>query len=155
MKLIFKNPKDFLYIDYLINPIPGLVILLMTLNDHYFKYQFAGLITGKLSDFCGMFYFPLFLCAGFTLIANLAFSEPNGQKFYINKQMMFMAIGASLLLMVLVKLSSEFNHFFVFVLNLFGFQNQIIKDPTDLISFTILPFSYWYAQQFFKPAPTL
>lgn len=45
----------------LCNPvfIAGLVILI--LNDHYFKWTYANWLTGKLSDFVGLLIFPLFL----------------------------------------------------------------------------------------------
>jgi len=39
--------------------IPGLVVLL--LNDHYLKWEFANWFTGKISDFIGLLIFPMFL----------------------------------------------------------------------------------------------
>jgi hypothetical protein len=154
MKIIFRNPKDFLFIDYLINPIPGLVILLMAANDHYLKYQFPGALTGKLSDFCGMFYFPLFICAGFILISNFYQKlNNNSRRFYINRCLVFTAIGIAASVMALIKLNNDFNHIVVLFLNNFGFQNQITKDPSDLISFVVFPFTYWYSSYFFNKPP--
>ena len=72
-KLTIHLPKDFFHIDYLFNPIPAAAILLMALNDHLFKYQWPSEFTGKLSDFLGMFYFPLFLVALYCLIKNYLF----------------------------------------------------------------------------------
>lgn len=47
--------KDLVSLPFLF----GLVILL--LNDFYLKHHFSGWITGKLSDFAGLFIFPMFL----------------------------------------------------------------------------------------------
>jgi hypothetical protein len=151
MKFIFKNKNDFFYIDYLVNPIPAFFIFLIALNDHYLKYQFKGFLTGKISDFCGMFYFPLLLCASYTLIANL-FSRLIGGKYkkiYINKTMVLFALGLSGSLMIALKINFKFNVIMVLFLNKFGFQNQIIMDTTDLVSLFMLPLSYWYASHFF------
>lgn len=38
-----------------------LSIFLLFLNDHFFKFQFSNLLTGKLSDICGIIAFPLLL----------------------------------------------------------------------------------------------
>jgi hypothetical protein len=38
-------------------------MLLLALNDHWWKAAFPGLLTGKLSDAAGMIFFPLFLQA--------------------------------------------------------------------------------------------
>jgi len=36
-------------------------LLLLLLNDHILKYTFPSILTGKLSDFAGLFIFPMFL----------------------------------------------------------------------------------------------
>ena len=41
--------------------IAGLITLLM--NDFYLKYAFSNVLTGKLSDFAGLFIFPFFFSA--------------------------------------------------------------------------------------------
>ena len=41
--------------------IAGLLLLLS--NDFWMKYQYGGILTGKISDFCGLFIFPIFLTA--------------------------------------------------------------------------------------------
>jgi hypothetical protein len=56
--------------DGLLHPIPILAILLMVANDHALKQLWPGLITGKLSDFAGLVFFPLFLQAAWETISN-------------------------------------------------------------------------------------
>lgn len=38
-----------------------LLAIVMFLNDHIFKYTYSNTLTGKLSDFIGLFIFPIFL----------------------------------------------------------------------------------------------
>lgn len=38
-----------------------IIIVLLFLNDHYWKYQYANELTGKLSDFLGLLALPVFL----------------------------------------------------------------------------------------------
>lgn len=47
----------------LLHPLPLLAIAVLCLNDHVFKAHFGSVWTGKLSDFAGLAYFPLFLQA--------------------------------------------------------------------------------------------
>ncbi len=44
---------------------PGALVAIATLvvNDHFLKHRVPGLLTGKLSDFAGLAFFPLFLQA--------------------------------------------------------------------------------------------
>lgn len=44
-------------------PIALAAIALLVINDHVLKTHFAGMMTGKLSDFAGMIFFPLLLAA--------------------------------------------------------------------------------------------
>jgi hypothetical protein len=54
----------------LLHPVPILGILLLLLNDHVLKEAFPGLVTGKLSDFAGLAFFPLLLQAGWEYVAS-------------------------------------------------------------------------------------
>ena len=40
---------------------PLVAVAVLVLNDHVLKQHFPGFVTGKLSDFAGLFFFPLFL----------------------------------------------------------------------------------------------
>lgn len=46
---------------YLLNYVFLVGILLLFLNDHFFKWEFSNWLTGKLSDFIGILIFPMFL----------------------------------------------------------------------------------------------
>jgi hypothetical protein len=45
----------------LLHPVPLLAIVVLVLNDHVLKDLFHNAVTGKLSDFAGMAFFPLVL----------------------------------------------------------------------------------------------
>lgn len=49
----------------LLHPVALAAIAMLLFNDHFLKARFPGLLTGKLSDFAGLVYFPLLL---FTLL---------------------------------------------------------------------------------------
>ena len=102
----------------------GLFILL--LNDHFLKTNFPGYLTGKLSDFAGLFIFPIFLsvlfpkhirlCYGLTAIGFIYWKLP---------------WSATLL--------SLFNQHSFLTLHK-------IPDYDDLLALSILPLSYLYAK---------
>lgn len=48
----------------LAHPVALVAIAALVLNDHVWKQAFPGVVTGKLSDFAGLAFFPLFLQAG-------------------------------------------------------------------------------------------
>ena len=47
--------------DGLLNPVALAAVLLLVVNDHFLKAQWPGTVTGKLSDFAGLAFFPLVL----------------------------------------------------------------------------------------------
>ncbi|WP_163266358.1 hypothetical protein [Dysgonomonas sp. 216] len=60
------NLQSFKYLDTktigkLQNPLFICSVLLLLLNDFYFKYAYANWLTGKISDFAGLFAFPYFI----------------------------------------------------------------------------------------------
>lgn len=59
----------------LLHPVALAAIAVLVLNDHVLKAAFPGVITGKLSDFAGLLFFPLFLVAGVE-IAQAAAGRP-------------------------------------------------------------------------------
>jgi hypothetical protein len=47
----------------LVHPFALTAIAVLVINDHLLKYEFPGWVTGKLSDFAGLIFFPLLLWA--------------------------------------------------------------------------------------------
>ena len=118
----------------------GLLIglFLLLLNDFYFKEMFGNWFTGKLSDFAGLFIFPLFL------------SLFNSKRSWMN-----FVFTAVFFVFWKSDLSTES---LVFINKLLHTEFSRVVDYTDLIALFILPFSYWYSGkaktlnfQFLKP----
>ncbi len=53
--------------DALLHPVTLLAIGILLLNDHVLKETWPGLVTGKLSDFAGLVFFPLLLTGAWEL----------------------------------------------------------------------------------------
>ena len=51
--------------DLLLHPIAVLAILVVVVNDRVLKLNYPSVISGKLSDFAGLIYFPLFVVSLF------------------------------------------------------------------------------------------
>lgn len=102
-------------------------LLLLLVNDFYLKFVFPGFLTGKLSDFSGLFIFPYFFSVFFIR-----------QK----KQIYFLTSFLFILwkLPVTSPLINWINDFDVIYL-------RRITDVTDLIAILILPVSYKYFNQ--------
>lgn len=122
--------------SFLLSPLSLLSILLLVLNDFILKVYWPSWFTGKLSNFCWLFFAPaivfLFICfvlpgptsrhsqTGYILVAALI-----GLSFGIFK------VSASANQMILAGLSQIFRyHFFAII------------DPTDLVALVSLPLSF-------------
>lgn len=57
--------------DGLLRPMPLIAIALLVANDHVFKAAAPGLLTGKLSDFAGLAFFPLLIVALVEVVAGV------------------------------------------------------------------------------------
>ncbi|WP_299991851.1 hypothetical protein [uncultured Pontibacter sp.] len=99
----------------------GLVLLLV--NDLYLKYEFSNSLTGKLSDFAGLFIFPFFFS---TLIVKYS------RHFYLLTAVLF------------IYWKSPLSQPLIEWCNAVGAPINRTVDYTDLLALSILPFSYYY-----------
>jgi hypothetical protein len=112
-----------------INNIPFLVCLVtLLLNDFYLKTEYHSWLTGKLSDFCGLFIFASFWTALF----------PN------KKRIVYFSTA---LLFVIWK--SPYSQPFIDLFSHSLYPIYRVVDLTDLISLLILPVSYYFNQKDF------
>lgn len=108
---------------------PGFLIGLglLLLNDFVFKAAFHNWFTGKLSDFAGLFIFPMFFAAFF----------PTRKKWIYWGT----AVG-------FVFWKSEFSQSLITLWNTQPYYHiDRVVDYTDLIALLVLPLSYLYARQ--------
>lgn len=110
----------------LLSPLFLLGLFLLLLNDFFLKYQFHNFLTGKISDFAGLFIFPVFFAAFFPK-----------RKFaiYISTAILF------------VFWKSPFSQIVVDVWNsIVFFKIGRTIDFTDFLALLVLPLSYFYFQ---------
>lgn len=99
----------------------GLVVLV--LNDHYFKSAYPSWLTGKVSDLAGLFILPVFL------------SAISGRS---------VALNCFLSALVFIIWKSPLVEPLITAGNVLGIPFHRTVDFTDLVALAILPFSYWY-----------
>jgi hypothetical protein len=118
----------------------------MFLNDSYLKYKFPGLVTGKLSDFLGVFYFPLLLCLLF-LVLHRFIDKSSNIKFSVG--LLILAVALTDVIFISVKLSPAGNLLVTHFLELFV-PSRIIMDPTDLVALLMNPITFYFGRSFIK-----
>jgi len=106
----------------LANPVFIIAVLLLVVNDWYLKTTYGNAITGKLSDFAGLFALPFFLSA----------LSPSKTKWWY-----------SLTLVLFVVWKSELVQPVINALNHIGIPVNRTVDSTDYMALLILPFSYY------------
>ncbi len=116
------------------HPLSLISITVLLLNDHVFKIINPSWLTGKLSDFAGLFFFPFIVAVFFSLLF----------KFKITTQRLGqMAFGVVAIWFVLIKTSHLINSLTSDFASVFINRTaQIILDPTDLIALIIM-FPAW------------
>ena len=128
-------------------PVVWFSIGLLLINDHILKAIYPSWLTGKLSDFAGIFFFPFIVAAGLSIFLvkfNLT-THRIGQ----------IAFGLVATWFVLLKTFQPVNHLTAYIAsNLIGFPTQFSLDPTDSISlFMLVPaWVIWKQISFKKPA---
>jgi hypothetical protein len=132
-----RRPYAFFF-----HPLPLLAVALMFLNDHFLKYQFPGFITGKLSDFLGVFYFPLLLSVLFLMI--LKFKDPESR---FSAPILLAMILITDVVFVLAKVTPSGNHIVTSVLDIFV-KSDLKQDPSDLLALLMNPVTYFFGKSF-------
>jgi hypothetical protein len=115
---------------------PGILagLALLLANDFLFKPLFHNALTGKLSDFAGLFVFPLFWSALLPRRRREAYA--------------LSALG-------FVFWKSSHSQTLIDAWNALGVLNVgRVVDPTDLMALAVLPFSYVYARRATAPPPS-
>jgi hypothetical protein len=128
--MISKSPTQTA-LSTLAHPLSLFSIIILLINDHLFKRLIPSFITGKLSDFAGLFFFPFLIAALLSIIPLLKKSN--------SRSIAFLAFQITGFWFILIKTSPLVNHTTVALARaLLGRPTQIILDPTDLIALIIL-----------------
>ena len=106
----------------ILNPLFLSGLILLVVNDAILKWQYSNAITGKLSDFAGLFIFPIFL----------AYVFPRIKKYIV-----------PVIAVVFILWKSSLSSPFINWLNSLSFlQFNRVIDYTDLLALVVLPFSH-------------
>ncbi|WP_407515804.1 hypothetical protein KFZ70_00460 [Tamlana fucoidanivorans] len=116
-----SQPKNLIYGKLFL-----ISVILLLLNDFFFKYYFHNYLTGKLSDFVGLFAFPYFISLLF---------KSKIKPIYILTGILFLFWKSSLSQSV------------IDYLNGVGIGINRVVDYSDFIALLVLPFSYRYRKQ--------
>ncbi|MCV9386394.1 hypothetical protein [Reichenbachiella ulvae] len=110
-------------IDILGSPLFLLGLAILILNDFVLKYEYSNVLTGKLSDFTGLFIFPIFFSALFPKYARIIYG---------------------LTILIFGYWNSSISQGLINLLNNSGIHVGRTVDPTDFLAFSVLPFSFIY-----------
>lgn len=112
----------------LLSPLFIIGLILLLLNDFYLKFAFSNLLTGKISDFAGLFIFPIFWSA---------FFPKRKLSIYVSTAIFF------------IFWKSPFSQILIDYWNSFEILRiGRVVDYSDLIALFVLPFSYKYFLNF-------
>lgn len=141
--------------DGLLHPVVLLAIGVLLVNDHVLKAAWPGVVTGKLSDFAGLLFFPLFLQAVWEVGA--AAVGRGGQPSRTVLVGAIVATGTAFAAIQLVPMATDgYRHGLGLLQWLAGLPlailtgqpghgpvpAQLTPDPTDLLALAVLPLVY-------------
>lgn len=136
----------------LVHPLPLAAVAILAVNDHVLKG--SGLLpvglTGKLSDFAGLFFFPLLVTAAADTLAwpLRARLDPTLRLWKAAVAVVATGIG-----FVALELSPAAVHAYVSLMARLGIPSTSVRDPSDLIALVVLPFSYLRARNHVRRVP--
>ncbi|MSP16476.1 MAG: hypothetical protein EXR73_07695 [Myxococcales bacterium] len=124
-----------------VHPAPLLALVLLAVNDHLLKGSglLPGALTGKLSDFAGVYFFPLLATAACdTLLWALARVTGQALDFSLSRRKLAVAIAATAIGFTAVELSGTVASLYVDTLGRLGFPSAAMSDSTDLFALLML-----------------
>ncbi|MCP4447767.1 MAG: hypothetical protein GY811_20880 [Myxococcales bacterium] len=118
--------------------------LLLVANDWWLEpSEWAPpFVTGKLSDFAGLLFFPLLLTVVGDCMALALHRIGLPIDFTLRRHKAATAIALTCAAFTLVKLSPECNQLALDILETLGLQARIVLDPTDLVAPPVLGLSW-------------
>lgn len=137
-------------IRFFVHPLPLSVVAIMAINDHWLKYRYANFLTGKLSDFCGVFYFPIFILAMIICLDEIL----RLKRLRLQASTVISVIVFTDCLLLLVKLSAVSARGIEAFFFSYLFPIRIIQDPTDLVALLVNPLTYFYMRGYFTSKVT-
>lgn len=135
---VMASLKTPLPVDEFVAPLPLVAVAVLTLNDHLLKGSgwLPGWLTGKLSDFTGLFFFPLFASA----LLGVALRRPT------TPRRLMVTCGLTAVGFTLLQLSTAFSELYVALHHALvpGVRFVVTRDPSDLAALPAVLLAYVY-----------
>ena len=140
-------------------PLFGLALLVF--NDAVIKTHWPGVVSGKLSDFGVVLYFPFLLTATFALAAGVAHrllallprapQRPNR----LTRRRLVVGMAVTTFSLSAVNLSTQARDAYLVLLDHLDALRLMPKkgytvDPTDLLGLTMLPVVWWWGHRLMR-----
>lgn len=133
---------------YFIHPIPLAAVALLVLNDRYLKYAYPSWVTGKISDFAGVFFMPLFICAVVQSFEGSVKERKAGEP-HLNRKYLIGTIIAVDLFFIALKLWPDFMLAYTAIYSWVGIKVGVVQDPWDLLALSMNFATYFFARKYF------
>lgn len=144
--------KRYLGIGFFIHPLPLIAVALVALNDHVLKKQIPSALTGKLSDFAGLLFFPVFLCALWVLLKPARWFGLRAYE-WVTRTQTIVAIAITDFIFVSIKVSPWATDIYVRAMGAIGYPSRVTPDLTDLWALSMNALTYWYLVQQVRRGP--
>lgn len=126
---------------YLTHPIIISALFLTAINDHYLKDQFHNFLTGKISDFSGLFYFPLLL---------YGLSEFIKSPQQVHNTLSIKKVISLIFITDFLFIVAKFTDMRLVLIQFFNLK--IVEDYSDLTALSVNVLTFAFAKKFFiKP----
>jgi hypothetical protein len=121
----------------LLHPYSLIALIVLIANDRYLKAHWPGFLSGKLSDFSGMFLFPVFLFATWSLFGLRR-----------SRGAVLGAIVVSDFVFVAVKTWPLATDAYLYLLASLGLPSHLVRDWTDLSALLMNAPAYLHLRSF-------
>jgi len=148
--------KSALPLGEFLHPVPLAALVILALNDHYLKGAriLPIWLTGKLSDFGGLLFFPLLLTAlGDTLAYFVTRLTGTQLDFSLRRWKVVAACLATAAVFTPLELSASYGKFYTETLGRIGFPSETYADLTDLLALTMIPVAGWLGWREIRRVP--
>ena len=133
----------------------------MALNDAWLRLSHPNFLTGKLSDFAVLFFFPLFVCALFSggeLLMGILRPKKGGRRIEPSDTKLKIACVFTAIVFSLLQFSAAFVDLYLSLLETLDWPQyfgafQYTRDPSDLIALPVLVLAYHYGRARRKKYP--
>ena len=145
-----RSTDESLPVSEFFHPVPLCAIVMMAVNDHLLKGSglLPGAVTGKLSNICGMIFFPVFMTAlvdtglfGLDRLLRLI-GRPYSVPYRLSHRKLLVAVIATGMGFAGLQLFPEVVRLYAAFHHLFGIAVAVTRDITDLLALPFLLVAY-------------